>query len=98
MGGFLGLLYFVNILDWCVFVWVVLRLLGVRVDEFDMKIGNVVVRFEVESVFDVFPVKVYSYLQITFPIIGDFIMFLDDIAKMTGMLFFHVFNVKVVYN
>ena len=95
-GGFLEIFDFGTILDWCVIVWGGLRIIGIRVAEFDKKAGNVVNHCEAESVIDVVPVKVYAIIQIAFPILGDIVMFLEYITEMRGMSFAHVFDAKSV--
>ena len=76
----------------------VLRFLGLRVTEFYKKVGNVAVQCEAASAFVIVPGEVYTFIQISFPIIGDVVMFLEGIVEIMGMLFTHIFNAKVVYN
>ena len=96
--GFICILDFGTILDWCVMLRGVLRLLGLRVTKFDNQVGNVDFNCEVESEFVIVPCEVYAYIKISFPIIGDALIFIEDIAEMMVMLFTQVFNAKVVYN
>ena len=76
----------------------VLRFLGIRVTEFYNKVGNVAVQYEAASAFVIVPDEVYTFIQISFQIIGDVLMFLEDIVDIMGMSFTHIFNAKVVYN
>ena len=75
-----------------------LKLLGIRVDGFDTKVGNIVFHCETSSAFNLVPVKVYSIIHIAFPIICDVVVFLEYILDIVGMSFIHVFDPEVIYN
>ena len=92
------MLNFCTILDWCVLVQEVLRLIGIRVAEFDTKVGTVVVHCEAESEFDVVPVKYYASIQIACLIIGVVVLLLVYIEEIMGMSLKHLFDTKAVYN
>ena len=67
-------------------------------NEFDKQVGNASVHCEAASLFFVVPGEVYAFIKISFPILCDVLMFLEDILEMMNILFTHIFNTKVVYN
>ena len=75
-----------------------LSFLGRGGTEFDKQVGNVAVHCEAESMFFVVPGDVYAFIKISFPILGDAVMLLEDITEIMGMSFTHVFDTKFVYN
>ena len=76
-GGFFGILDFGTILDWCVLVLRVPRIIGIRVAEFDKNIGNVFIHCGVASAFDVVAVKFNASIYITFPIFSDVVVLFE---------------------
>ena len=74
----------------------VLRLIGIRVAEFDTKVGTVVFHFEAESEFDVVPVKVHAIIQIACLIIGVVVLLLVYIEEIMGISLKHLFDTKAV--
>ena len=69
-----------------------------RVNEFYEQVVDVDVNSESASAFFIVPGKFYACIQISFTIIGDVVMFFEDIAEMMGMLFSNTFKAKVIYN
>ena len=73
-----------------------LAFLGVRMIQFEAEIGDVVIHGEVAGVLSVIPLEVDSSIQITLPIFGDVVVFLEGIAQVSGVPFTDIFDTKVV--
>ena len=73
-----------------------MRLIGVRVAKFEKQVGNVIVHCKAASEVDIIPDKVYACIQISLPILGEVVMFVELIAEIMGMSFNHVFNARVI--
>ena len=78
-------MYFDAVFNWCVLIWGVLGFFGRRVKTFGNQVGDVVFHGESESVFIIVPCEVYDCIQISFTIIGDVVMFSEEIVEMMGM-------------
>ena len=65
------------------FLWGVLWLLGVGVVVLHSKIGNVVIHGEADRALGVngvvVPLKIYAGVQVSLPVLGDFIVFFEDL-------------------
>ena len=98
--SFGGVLDFGAVNDWSVFLWGVLRFLGVSVFEFESEVGNVVVHCEAYCAIGVdwvvVPLQVDAGVKIAFPVYSYVIVFFLDGFEVEGMLFSNVLNAKVI--
>ena len=81
-------------------VWVVLWLLGVGVVVLPSKVGNVFIHGEADRALGVngvvVPLKINSRLQVSLPVLGDFVVFYEGLLEVYGVLFANVFNTEVI--
>ena len=75
-----GVLDLGAIYDGSVLVRVKLEFLGIRMIAFEAERGNVVIHGEAAGMLSVISLEVDASIQITFPIFGDVIVFLEGIA------------------
>ena len=93
-------LYLGTIDNLCVFVWGVLWLPGVGVVVLQSKVGNVVIHGEADCALGVNGVAVLltinAGVQLSLPVLIDFVMFFEDLLEVYGVLFANVFNAEVI--
>ena len=57
---------------------------------------GVAVHGDFDVSFVVFPVEVHAYVKLAFPVSGDFLMVLDGVDEVVGVIFVEVFYTEVV--
>ena len=84
------------IYDWRVLVRRELTLERHGVAVLSEEFADVALHGKAASTFCIVPFEVYACELFTFPIFRDFVVFLEDIAKVVGMAFSYIFDSKII--
>ena len=82
--------------DGCTPVRGVLRFGGEGVVKFYAEICNVIFHRETADAVGVIPLEVVVGVQVSFTILGDFVVLFEDSHEMESMALPHIFNTKVI--